>query len=163
MADIAHVVVLMLENRSFDCMLGRLYPGNPAFDGLTGAESNKWNAQNVGVWSSAEMTPEAVCIPTPDPLELFADMTEQIFGAGNAPPTAPTMGGFAANYMKDSSNEARAVMHGFTPEHLPVPARRYLSLLSGWPISWRPPTSPRHSRPCKTLPAPVCGNLQLRC
>ena len=24
--DIKHVVVLMLENRSFDCMLGMLYP-----------------------------------------------------------------------------------------------------------------------------------------
>ena len=24
--DIRHVVVLMLENRSFDCMLGMLYP-----------------------------------------------------------------------------------------------------------------------------------------
>ncbi len=33
--DIKHVVVLMLENRSFDCMLGKLYPSGPAFDGLT--------------------------------------------------------------------------------------------------------------------------------
>jgi phospholipase C len=120
MANIAHVVVLMLENRSFDCMLGRLYPGKEGFDGLTGTESNKWNAQDVGVWASAEMTPEAVCIPTPDPLELFEEMTAQIFGAGNAPPAPPTMGGFAANYMKDSSNDPSAVMHGFTPEQLPV-------------------------------------------
>ena len=34
--DVAHLVVLMLENRSFDCMLGRLYLGRPDFDGLTG-------------------------------------------------------------------------------------------------------------------------------
>ena len=82
MADIQHVVVLMLENRSFDSMLGRLYPGRPDFDGLTGAESNEWDGKTVPVWSSPTMTPEAACIPDPDPNELFADMTEQIFGVG---------------------------------------------------------------------------------
>lgn len=120
MADIRHVVVLMLENRSFDCILGRLYPGRRDFDGLTGGETNKWNGQDIGVWSSPTMTPEAACIPTPDPNELFVDMTEQIFGAGNRPPAAATMGGFAQNYMKTPTNDARAVMHGFTPDQLPV-------------------------------------------
>jgi phospholipase C len=32
---IDHVVVLMLENRSFDCLLGRLYPAGPGFAGLS--------------------------------------------------------------------------------------------------------------------------------
>ncbi len=41
--DIKHVVVLMLENRSFDCMLGMLYPSGEAFDGLTGTEQNIWH------------------------------------------------------------------------------------------------------------------------
>ena len=45
LAAIEHVVVLMLENRSFDHMLGFLYPGNVTpsgqpFEGLTGTESN---------------------------------------------------------------------------------------------------------------------------
>ena len=45
LASVNHVVVLMLENRSFDHMLGFLYPGNLSpsgqpFDGLTGTESN---------------------------------------------------------------------------------------------------------------------------
>ena len=44
-AAVQHVVQLMLENRSFDHMLGFLYPGNVSpsgqpFDGLTGSESN---------------------------------------------------------------------------------------------------------------------------
>ena len=34
--QIEHIVVLMLENRSFDCMLGKLYAPSPQFDGLTG-------------------------------------------------------------------------------------------------------------------------------
>src|SRR5579885_1027122 len=37
---IEHVVVLMLENRSFDNMLGFLKEQNPEIDGLTGAETN---------------------------------------------------------------------------------------------------------------------------
>ena len=32
--NIKHVVVLMLENRSFDCMLGQLRPSSKDFDGL---------------------------------------------------------------------------------------------------------------------------------
>jgi len=38
MADIEHVFVLMLENRSFDHLLG--FAGLQGADGLTGAESN---------------------------------------------------------------------------------------------------------------------------
>ena len=46
LSAIEHIVVLMLENRSFDHMLGYLYyPGNVApsgqpFEGLAGTESN---------------------------------------------------------------------------------------------------------------------------
>ncbi len=37
---INHIVVLMLENRSFDCLFGKLYPKAAGFNGLTGTESN---------------------------------------------------------------------------------------------------------------------------
>jgi len=47
LSSINHIVVLMLENRSFDQMLGLLYSasGNiwstgPPFEGLSGKESN---------------------------------------------------------------------------------------------------------------------------
>jgi phospholipase C len=40
---IEHVVVLMLEKRSFDCMFGMLYPKSRAFEGLTGTEANPWH------------------------------------------------------------------------------------------------------------------------
>lgn len=120
MANIAHVVVLMLENRSFDSMLGRLYPGRADFDGLSGQESNSWNGQTIPVWTSADMSTESACIPTPDPNELFVDMNEQIFGTGLGPPSPPTMAGFVANYMKTATNDPRAVMHGFSPEQVPV-------------------------------------------
>lgn len=38
--NIDHVVVLMLENRSFDSMLGKLYPDTIDFHGLKGTEFN---------------------------------------------------------------------------------------------------------------------------
>ncbi|HET6307997.1 MAG TPA: alkaline phosphatase family protein, partial [Rhodopila sp.] len=102
--DIKHVVVLMLENRSFDSMLGMLRPADPSFDGLTGTEQNPFHAsatspaRPVPVWKSPEMTPDAACIPTPDPGELFTDIHMQIHGLANA--AAPTMAGFVDNYMR---------------------------------------------------------------
>jgi phospholipase C len=120
-ANIAHVVVLMLENRSFDSMLGRLYKAGPDFEGVTDENSNEWNGQNYKAWSSpGPLTPQIASIPTPDPNELFVDMTEQIFGAGNSPPSPPTMGGFVSNYMRTTTNNPQAVMHGFEPEQIPV-------------------------------------------
>jgi phospholipase C len=128
--DIAHVVVLMLENRSFDCMLGTLTPSGPGFDGLTGAESNAYQPTSgtapppVPAWASPTFTALDAVIPDPDPGELFVDMNAQLFGL-NAPPTGrPSMSGFVDNYMRqpaaDKPFDPRAVMHHFTPEQLPV-------------------------------------------
>src|SRR5580700_9047928 len=119
--EIAHVVVLMLENRSFDSMLGRLYPASESFRGLTGQESNNYDDEQIGVWTSTAWGPDAACIPAPDPNEDFSDMTDQIFGTGLQPPSPPKMSGFVSNYMKENTNDPRAVMHGFSPDH---PARR---------------------------------------
>jgi phospholipase C len=54
LGSVDHLVVLMLENRSFDHMLGFLYAGTgntsatqQAFDGLTGDESNPDGEGNV--------------------------------------------------------------------------------------------------------------------
>jgi phospholipase C len=58
LASVDQVVVLMLENRSFDHMLGFLYPGNVSpsgqpFDGLTGTESARrhQHGRHPGTWS----------------------------------------------------------------------------------------------------------------
>ena len=136
MADIRHVVVLMLENRSFDCMLGGLYPKSDKFDGLTGEETNIWHKPDgstvtVPVWTSPAMTPEAACIPNPDPGEFYVDIHMQIHGlkdARTANTDGATMGGFVDNYMrqppdksqKDPPFEPRAPMHYFTPDEVPA-------------------------------------------
>ena len=38
--SLQHIVVLMMENRSFDHMLGGLMQQDPRIEGLTGQESN---------------------------------------------------------------------------------------------------------------------------
>jgi Phosphoesterase family len=87
--QIEHVVVLMLENRSFDNILGTLYPPSPDFDGLTGNESNLNGQAVVKVWNRAGTDLTTMSIPTPDPGELWTDINTQLFGAA-VPPTPPT-------------------------------------------------------------------------
>ncbi len=146
--DIRHVVVLMLENRSFDCMLGRLRAAGPEFDGLTGNETNRSHdaagaVQTIPVWSSAELTAQAATIPDPDPGEKFTDISVQIAGLSGAAP----MGGFVDNYMRQPGagpRDPRAVMHGFTPEQLP--ALSGLARAFGLSDRWFA------SAPCQTWP-----------
>ncbi|MHB1950432.1 MAG: alkaline phosphatase family protein [Acidiferrobacteraceae bacterium] len=127
---IEHIIVLMLENRSFDNLLGRLRPASPAYDGLTGSESNPLNirsaAQSIGVWNQPGMDPDTMTIPTPDPGETWDDMNAQLFGFGGTPGLhVPPMSGFVDNYvshggMFHTARSPRAPMHYFTPDQVPV-------------------------------------------
>jgi len=122
---IKHVVVLMLENRSFDCMLGKLYPNDGTFEGLTGSETNVYAQQPLPVWAADNIDGFTACIPDPDPGEKFTDMNAQLFNGSvpNANPPPP-MSGFVQNYMSqpatDKPYDPMAVMHYFTPKQVPV-------------------------------------------
>ncbi|HET9389968.1 MAG TPA: alkaline phosphatase family protein [Steroidobacteraceae bacterium] len=150
---IQHVIVLMLENRSFDCLLGRLYPSSDSFHGLTGSEFNLDPAgARVGVWSSPASDPQTMTIPTPDPGELFTDINTQIFGMPAPADTTPaTMAGFASSYVAQApagtsadTYDPRAVMHFFTPAQVPVISQ----LASAFAVcdQWHA------SAPCQTWP-----------
>lgn len=152
--DIRHVVVLMLENRSFDCMLGRLAPSDPGFDGLSGKEANTWHRadappSSIGVWNDPTLTAQSVCIPDPDPGELFTDIHMQIRGldsGGNLNPQ-PTMDGFVDNYVRQataSTPDPKSVMHVFTPDQVPVISQ--LARAFGVSDRWFA------SAPCQTWP-----------
>ena len=154
--DIKHVVVVMLENRSFDCMLGMLYPSGDRFDGLTGTESNVWHKsdgsqQTIQVWKDPALTAKTVCIPAPDPGEQFVDIHMQIHGlaADGTPNTSgPTMGGFVDNYMRQPpttpATDPYSVMHYFTPDQVPVIST--LARAFGVSDRWHA------SAPCQTWP-----------
>jgi phospholipase C len=147
MPDIQHVVVLMLENRSFDSMLGRLYPGDPNYRGLTLREYNNYNSTGYGVWNDTGMLPSTATIPDPDPGELFADMNTQLFGAPLRQDTLATMSGFAQSYATQPGKgiyAPSAVMHYFTPEQVPVISA--LATAFGVCDQWHA------SAPCQTWP-----------
>ena len=150
--QIEHVVVLMLENRSFDSMLGFLYPKSPGFDGLTGTEFNlDATGTPVPVWNSPGSDRQTLSIPDPDPGELFTDINTQLFEAAAKPPPGqtPSMGGFAKNYVAQPNPSGdiyvtKNVMHYFTPEQVPVISRlaRQFAVSDRWFAS----------APCQTWP-----------
>ncbi len=67
---IKHVVVLMLENRSFDCMLGSLYPTDGTWQGIDPSHQNSYAGAPVPAWSTDTWNTDIACMPNPDPGEL---------------------------------------------------------------------------------------------
>ena len=125
---IDHIVVLMLENRSFDSLLGSLYPKSDSFEGLNGTEQNPdANGSPVGAWNSPGTDETTMRIPNPDPGELWTDINMQLFGdSAPAPGHRPTMVGFVQNYLaqrqlnRQQTYDPTSVMHYFAPAQLPV-------------------------------------------
>ena len=143
LAAINHVVILMLENRSFDHMLGYLYsaqgnvsPSGQPFEGLTGSESCPDGKGGTGnVYQISPSTPNAYFMPGADPGEGYKATNDQLYGSTTAPATgtpAP-MTGFVTDYAytlgwqsKDPSwsvlpgTTASEIMGCYTPAALPV-------------------------------------------
>ena len=86
-----HIVVLMMENRSFDHMLGSLKAVNPQIDGVDGTQSNPDTQGNkVFVQPLAEFQSQL----DPDPDHHFPAVDLQIFGGDQSPNRVPNMQGF---------------------------------------------------------------------
>jgi phospholipase C len=93
LASVDHFVVLMLENRSLDHMLGFLYRdsgnvsgrGDP-FDGLTGTENCPGaDGTPVQVFPITPTTANAYFLPGADPGEGFLATNAQLFGTASPP------------------------------------------------------------------------------
>jgi phospholipase C len=102
-----HIVVVMLENRSFDQMLGFLYPKSNQFEGLDGTEENLWHdpanpaapARPVPVFKVTADMENADWYPLYNPKEGFPATTFQLFAAKAAPsPATATMAGFLDSF-----------------------------------------------------------------
>lgn len=125
-----HVVVLMLENRSFDNVLGYLYEdGVPAwknFEGVAGKGLTNPDANGnlVGVSAGTDFGQ-----PYPDPGEEFDHVTMQLFGSSRTSGT-PQMQGFVKDYYDtlqalrnwpgSPANQSSAIMKCFTFSTIPV-------------------------------------------
>lgn len=141
---IEHIVVLMMENRSFDNILGWQFGLDPNLSNTTD------QGKDIKVWNNGGTDFETMTIPTPDPGESFLDMNYQLFG--NYLPDSdaqPNMSGFVRNYNNQSvaSGELyneRDIMHCFEPAQVPV----FSQLATSFGISdrWHA------SAPCQTWP-----------
>jgi phospholipase C len=139
---IDHIVVLMLENRSFDHMLGFLYSDNQnrslagdPFDGLTGEESNPDDlGRPVQVYKIQASDPHPYLMPGADPGEGFLNTNYQLFSTDNPGAGAvPGNQGFVVNFKSAIATDlskhyqdtlpgtqASQIMGMYTPALLPV-------------------------------------------
>jgi phospholipase C len=128
-----HLVVLMLENRSFDNLLGWLYEhdapaqflgrGEPRFRGVAGLDLGNDDGlaptRRVPVGKAPYATADDMCQPCPDPGEYYnPHVIRQLFDVdvkGAVPPLTgtPSMSGFVKDYI--ASIVAQEALDGVTP------------------------------------------------
>ncbi len=142
LASIKHMVQLMMENRSFDHMLGFLYAdsGNKAptgqpFEGLSGNESNPDDTgQEIRVFRIDKTADHPYLMPGADPGEGFYNTNAQLFSTDT--PTEgqiPRNKGFVVNFKRAIASdlakkysdtlpgtEPSEIMGIYTPEMLPI-------------------------------------------
>lgn len=143
---IEHLVVLMLENRSFDHMFGFMMNDTWRVDGLKGDETNP---DITG--APVRVTPDARDAGdfSVDPGHDFFSVNEQIFGNSAGTGNGPFMQGFVRAYHGKTKNVAKSrnVMKCFAPGRLPnlqTLAREY-AVCDRWFASVPGPTLPNRA------------------
>eukprot|EP00047_Mylnosiga_fluctuans_P005125 m.238581 g.238581 ORF g.238581 m.238581 type:complete len:524 (+) comp13323_c0_seq1:1-1572(+) len=144
-SPIKHVIVLMMENRSFDHFLGHLMKSNPNVDGLNGTQFNPEKPTDP----SSKHVPvnyNAVDGGPDDPCHSFDCITQQIFGFDKPmnDSSAPVkMNGFVANAL-DVKGSPTFVMSAFNDTNLPILSTlaTEFALFDHWHCSCPCPTNP---------------------
>jgi len=141
----------MLENRSFDHMLGFSgITGNDAVtgqltsvNGLTGSESNQFGGKTYTVSHPADYA-----MPL-DPAHEFPDVLKQLCGEGATYPAGGsyppvTDSGFAASYAASGGTDPGQILRCFSPDQLPVlnALAREFAVCDNWYSSMPGPTWP---------------------
>lgn len=118
---IKHLVVLMMENRSFDHMVGYMKTADYPIDGLNGDETNPTDlADPPAIRASPTARSNHDLIP--DPNHEFLDVNWQIFRNSDGSDSGQAkMQGFVENYAQISNTvQGRNIMKAFHPGSLPV-------------------------------------------
>ena len=116
--SVNHVIVLMLENRSFDHLLGFMRDQYPpgTFDGLVGDESNP-DAQGAAV----KVSRSASAMLKAGPDHGHRGVMHQLTGRPRPPAGARiTNDGFVRSYAARARDTGHAVMKCFDPAGIPV-------------------------------------------
>jgi phospholipase C len=137
---IKHVIVLMLENRSFDHMLG--YSKIPGVDGLWDKQlGNPWNGERFPAEADASLVLNLV-----DPGHDYDDVRTQMYfpHQDDTGPRQPTMEGFIQSYGNLVTNNPERIMSCYAPEDLPVlnTLAREFAVCNRWFSSIPGPTLP---------------------
>jgi len=117
--QLEHLVVLMMENRSFDHMLGGLKAINPDIDALNGDESNQdTTGEIVRVSNDADYQGQL----NDDPGHHYPDVDLQIFNGDTSSGRVPNMQGFVRAYFQKTGKvpSSHSIMKYFAPGQLPV-------------------------------------------
>lgn len=112
------IVVIVMENRSFDHVLGWLKSTRPDIDGLTGTETNPIRVSDPSS-PKISVSNDAVFIDS-DPGHSFQAIRAQIFGSNESSSNPAPMNGFAQQAEQTLEGMSKTVMSGFKPELLPV-------------------------------------------
>ncbi|KAJ3096429.1 hypothetical protein HDU96_000769 [Phlyctochytrium bullatum] len=125
---IKRVVVLVLENRSFDHLLGFWARTRPNIDSLPANASNPLTTPSAVI----PITPTSPLTAHHNPCGELDDVAQSIYGDGSpaailSPQTQPTMTGFvdvhARCWNTTDTEVLREAVAGFAPEKVPVTTR----------------------------------------
>lgn len=117
--NLKHIVVLMMENRSFDHMLGSLKAVDGRIDGVTNQLSNPDTTSTlIKPQALAEFQGQL----NPDPDHHFPAVDLQIFGGDSSPGRVANMQGFVKSYFNQRRdvNHSQMIMYYFKQSDLPV-------------------------------------------
>jgi phospholipase C len=116
-----HIVVLMMENRSFDHMLGSLKAANPAIDGIVDGDTFS-NPDSNGNPVKPQALAEFQSQLQPDPDHHFPAVDLQIFGGDTSAGRTANMQGFVKSYFNQQRDAAHSqkIMYYFKQSDLPV-------------------------------------------
>jgi phospholipase C len=117
--QLQHIVVLMMENRSFDHMLGSLTTVNANIDGIKdGLINPDTNGNPVKPVPQAQFQGQL----DPDPDHHFPAVDLQIFGGNKAPDRVANMQGFVKSYFNQQGDvgHSEKIMYYFAQNQLPV-------------------------------------------
>jgi phospholipase C len=136
-----HIVVLMMENRSFDHMLGSLGLANPSIDGVNNAAGNP---DTTGAMVKPQPLAAFQSQLDPDPDHHFQAVDLQIFGGSTAPDRTANMQGFVKSYFNQQQDVAHSqkIMYYFSEDNLPVltTLAKEFALFQAWFASIPGPT-----------------------
>jgi len=137
--NLKHIVVLMMENRSFDHMLGALKAQDARIDGITPDLSNP---DSTGAPVNVQPLAEFQGQLDPDPDHHFPAVDLQIFNNSN--PRVANMQGFVKSYFNQlrDSNHSQKIMYYFKPGKLSILSTlaREFAVFNGWFSSIPGPT-----------------------